>query len=277
MATIKVMWRRGMASLLLGWAVSSCAWAATSAPASVYLEDMTSPELRERIAQGATIALIPIGGTEQNGPVMTLGKHNARARALAGMIARQLGDAVVAPVISYVPEGSIRPPTAHMRFTGTISIPDSAFEGMLEGAARSLIQHGFRTVVFLGDHGGYQKSEARVAAKLSQPGAKLGSARVVALRTYYDVTQQGYVADLKAKGHGDAEIGSHAGLADTSLSLAVDPQSVRQEALRATRPWTPSEGVYGDPRHATADLGQMGVHRIVASSVEAIRELAGSH
>jgi creatinine amidohydrolase/Fe(II)-dependent formamide hydrolase-like protein len=51
-----------------------------------------------------------------------------------------------------------------MRYPGTISIPESAFESLLEHAARSFRQHGLRDVVLLGDHGGYQKSLERVAA-----------------------------------------------------------------------------------------------------------------
>jgi len=41
---------------------------------------------------------------------MALGKHNVRVKALAGRIASRLGNALVAPVINYVPEGAITPP-----------------------------------------------------------------------------------------------------------------------------------------------------------------------
>lgn len=258
-------------SLVLAFMPGAEARAASEGAATVFLEEMTSPELRDRIAAGATVALVPIGGTEQNGPHMVLGKHNARAHVLAGRIARRLGHAVVAPVISYVPEGAVSPPQAHMRFTGTLSVPEPAFEALLEAAARSLVQHGFRTVVFLGDHGGYQKCEERVAARLNRPSAGLSGARVLALREYYEVTQTRYVADLKAAGFSQAEIGTHAGLADTALTLALDPALVRVPMLSASRKWTPSDGVYGNPTRATADLGQIGVQQIVESSVQAIR------
>ena len=79
---------------------------------------------------------MPIGGTEQNGAHMVLGKHNVRAHVLADRIADALGNAIVAPTIAYVPEGSIHPPAAHMKYTGTISVPDAVFEGLLEAAAR---------------------------------------------------------------------------------------------------------------------------------------------
>lgn len=239
----------------------------------VYLEDMTWTELRDAVRAGATTALVPIGGTEQSGPAMVLGKHNVRARLLAGRIAQRLGQAVVAPVIAYVPEGAINPPTAHMRFAGTLTIPDAAFEATLEYTARSLRQHGFRDIVFLGDHGGYQKNMKRVADKLDREWAAT-PVRVHALDAYYRAADVEFARALEAKGYSRAEIGTHAGLADTSLSMALDPQLVREDRLHDSKP-DAAQGVYGDPRRSNAQAGQLGVDLIVGHSVEAIRrELA---
>src|SRR5262249_39019361 len=104
---------------------------APDAPDTVFLEDLTWTELRALIDSGKTTIIIPIGGTEQNGPHMALGKHNARVKILAERIARELGNAIVAPVLAYVPEGSLRPPTGHMRFPGTITVPDDVFGRLL--------------------------------------------------------------------------------------------------------------------------------------------------
>lgn len=249
------------------------AWAADAPSPSVYLEDMTWTEVKARIDAGSTTVLVPIGGTEQSGPHIVLGKHNARVRYLAGQIAQRLGGAVVAPVLAYVPEGAVHPPEAHMRFAGTISIPEAAFEAVLEGAARSFKQHGFRHVVFLGDHGGYQQLEARVANRLNQAWASDPSCRVHALPEYYQATQSQYVAELLRKGFGRAEIGTHAGLADTSLSLAVDPSLVRMDELNRAAQVGKRGGVYGDPRRASAELGRLGVNHIVDSSVAALHAL----
>jgi creatinine amidohydrolase len=251
-----------------------CAALATSAhaQASVFLEELTSPELQAQIRAGKTTVLIPIGGTEQNGPHMVLGKHNVRVKALAERIALALGNAIVAPVIAYVPEGSVNPPAAHMRFAGTISIPSATFEQLLEGAAQSLRAHGFRDIVFIGDHGGYQRSEEAAAARLDHEWAKT-PARAHALTDYYRVTETEYPAALAARGHSKAEIGTHAGLADTSLSLAIDPKLVRSRELAGGRNLDAAHGVYGDPRRATAELGQLGVDAIVRRSVEAIRRI----
>ncbi len=263
--------RRAVAAGLL----LSCLLAAGANADPVQIEELTWTELRERIAAGATTVLVPIGGTEQNGPHMVLGKHNTRSRVLAARIAERLGDAVVAPVVAYVPEGAIRPPAAHMRFAGTISIPEATFESLLEATARSLKQHGFRHVVFLGDHGGYQRNEERVAARLNREWASDPACRVHALLDYYRVTQHAYVAELARRGLTQAEIGSHAGLADTALALAIDPKLVRGDMLERAARSGEREGVRGDPRRATAELGQLGVQRVVETSVAAIRALTG--
>jgi creatinine amidohydrolase len=258
---------RPAAALACAALCASLATATVAGPAAVQLEALTSPELRERIAAGATTVLLPIGGTEQNGPHMTLGKHNARVAVLAARIAERLGHTLVAPVLAYVPEGAVEPPQGHMRFAGTVSVPEPAFEAVLEGAARSLCRHGLRDVVLLGDHGGYQRNLARVAARFPES----GPCRVHALPEYYEAAQAGYAARLRAQGFAAAEIGVHAGLADTALTLATAPGLVRTERLG--RPLTGAEtaGVQGDPHQASVALGQLGVELIVDTGVTVIR------
>lgn len=236
---------------------------ARASPSSLQLEALTWPELRDRIAAGTTIVLLPIGGTEQNGVHMALGKHNNRVRLLAERIAQQLGNAVVAPVVAYVPEGRIDPPTAHMRWPGTITVPEGAFEASLESAARSLQRAGFVHVVLLGDHGGYRASLDRVAARV---------ANVHALPEYYRAATSDFATALRARGFSDAEIGRHAGLADTALMLALDTAAVRRDRLAASQ----GEGADGDARRADAALGQVGVEHVVGVTVAAIRARTGA-
>ncbi|MET0381981.1 MAG: creatininase family protein [Burkholderiaceae bacterium] len=262
--------------LAMAMAISATAAVAAPAPpaglAQNDLEAMTSVEIRAAIARGATTILVPIGGTEQNGAHMVLGKHNVRAHLLADRIADKLGNAIVAPTVAYVPEGSIHPPAAHMKYAGTISIPEAVFDGLLEAAARSFRQHGFKDVVFLGDHGGYQPELAKVAAKLNREWAADPSCRVHAPAAYYRITQTAYVDALRAHGVSEAELGSHAGLADTALALAVDPALVREKALAG--PYPP--GVTGNPKRATAELGELGAALIVETTVAAIRSETAS-
>ena len=254
-----------------------CVFLAATRPAlaqgrdSVFLQNLTWTELRQDIRAGKTTILIPIGGTEENGPYMALGKHNVRARLLSERIAQRLGNALVAPVLAYVPEGRIHPPTGHMGFPGTITIPVGTFEQTLEYAARSFKHAGFRDIFFLGDHGGYQRYEVTVADRLNRRWAHT-PVRAHAMQTYYRVTQTEYVQALRRLGYSNEQIGTHAGVADTSLMLALDPRLVRLRQLRSNPNPGPSEGVYGDPRRSSAALGQLGVDAIIAQTVAAIRK-----
>ena len=251
--------------------------AAGAAPASghVFLEEMTSPEVQDALGRGLTTIIVPVGGTEQNGPHMALGKHNVRVKVLAGRIATALGNAIVAPVLPYVPEGSINPPRAHMRWAGTISISDDAFKAVLDGAARSFRQHGFTDIVLIGDHGGYQPQLAAVAARLNRDWAGT-PARAHFIAAYYLATQSAFIQALRAAGVGQAQIGTHAATADTSLMLATDPSLVNADELADAAKGAPANGVTGDPRAASAALGRLGTDAIVNATVAAIRAEVGT-
>ena len=237
-------------------------------PDTVFLEDFTWTELRDAVRSGKTTIIIPAGGTEQNGPHMALGKHNARVKILSERIARTLGDALVAPVIAYVPEGGITPPTGHMRYPGTITTPDDAFRKVLESAARSFRAHGFQHIVLLGDHGSTQAAQKAVAARLNREWAS-SAVRVHAIEDYYRAAESEFPELLKARGYRDAELGRHAGLTDTALMLATDANMVRTDRLR---PGRDGDGVDGDPTRATAELGRAGTDLIVSRTVDAIRK-----
>ncbi|MEO8755316.1 MAG: creatininase family protein [Casimicrobiaceae bacterium] len=260
------------AVLLLG--ISLLAFAET--PRTVFLEDLTSPELAAQIRAGKTTILVPIGGTEQNGPHMALGKHNVRVRALAEKIALTLGNAIVAPVIAYVPEGAVNPPTGHMRYPGTITLPADTYRKLIDSAARSLKLAGFRDIVLLGDSGDYQKDNTAVAQQLDREWAA-SNVRVHAIHDYYRVPTTWFAEALKSRGYSEAEIGTHAGLADTSLMLAIDPRLVRGDLTQPMPGQKGLAGVAGDPRRASAEIGKIGVDAIVAQTVQAIRSAVATH
>ena len=239
------MIRGALAAVLFG-----AAGLAVAAPPSLRIGELTSPEVKQALDSGSTTVLIPIGGTEQNGPHLAIGKHNARAAALAPKIAAQLGQTLVAPVMVYVPEGSIDPPTGHMKYAGTISIPADVFERQLEAIARSLRATGFRDIAFLGDHGGYRASLDRVAARLNKEWAKDGT-RVHPVPEYY--------RELP-----------HAGRDDTSLSLALlDDRLVRPDRINAE---ARREGAAEDPTGATRERGLALAQQIVDRTVAALKK-----
>jgi hypothetical protein len=94
---------------------------------TVWLEEMTWMDVRDAMKAGKTTAIIATGGFEPNGPWLALGKHNYVLKANCESIARALGNALCAPVIAYVPEGRIDPPSGHMTTRGTISLREETF------------------------------------------------------------------------------------------------------------------------------------------------------
>jgi creatinine amidohydrolase/Fe(II)-dependent formamide hydrolase-like protein len=242
--------------------------ASAQIPDTVFLERLTWDEVRDLLAAGKTTIIIPTGGTEQNGPHMAIGKHNVRVAANAEVIARRLGNALVAPVVAYTPEGGIDPPTGHMRFPGTISIPDPIFRQVLEYAARSLKQHGFRDIVFIGDSGPNQPSQIAVAATLNAEWAG-SNVRVHAIPGYYRSDPEGDAAIMIARGIRREQIGNHADPRDTSQMMAVDPTMVRNAKIVAA---DGKNGIQGDPRGSTPEIGRALIDKNMARTVDLIRQ-----
>lgn len=225
--------------------------------AEVEIERLTWIEVRDRIAAGATTVIIPTGGTEQNGAHMVTGKHNFIVAETARRIAAKLGDALVAPVLAYVPEGDIETKSGHMAYPGTISLPPRVFGEVLEAAAKGFKAHGFKTIVFLGDSGGNQAPQTEVAERLSKAWGQDG-VRVLNAADYYGRNSGDEL--LRAEGETAAAIGTHAGIRDTSELMAVWPAGVRLD-----RAAPDAQGATGDARRATAARGE----KLIAAKVDA--------
>ncbi len=67
---------------------------------NVWIEELTMLEVRDALAEGKATALILTGGIEENGPYLTTGKHNHVLRVMGESIARRLGDALIAPIVT---------------------------------------------------------------------------------------------------------------------------------------------------------------------------------
>jgi creatinine amidohydrolase/Fe(II)-dependent formamide hydrolase-like protein len=240
-------------------------------PASVFLEDLTWVELRDAIAAGKTTVIIPTGGTEQNGPIMTLGKHNYLVRYKAGEIARMLGNAIVAPVMAYVPEGEIpgaKPAAGHMRFPGTITTPEDAYEKVLEYAARSLRSAGFLDIAMIGDSGGNQTGQKVVSEMLNKEWAGT-NVRVHHVSDYYPGRGDAIAA---ANGMSPEAIGSHAGSQDTTSLLYINPGMLRVDKFTLGKA-NDGQGHVGDPRRSTAAIGKLILEAQVEDAVNQIKKL----
>ncbi|HIC16198.1 MAG TPA: creatininase family protein [Gemmatimonadetes bacterium] len=135
---------------------------------SIWIEELTWIEIRDAMAAGTKTVIIPTGGIEQNGPYVAMGKHNYVLQGACEGIARELGNALCAPIVKLVPEGGIDEPTGHMRYPGTISLREETFHAVLDDVASSLQAHGFENIVFIGDSGGNQDGMAVVADRLNE-------------------------------------------------------------------------------------------------------------
>ena len=237
-------------------------------PDSVFLEELTWMEVRDALAAGKTTVIIPTGGTEQNGPHVVLGKHNYLVKYKAGEIAKQLGNALVAPVVAYVPEGDINPPTGHMRYAGTISTPQDVFVKVLEYAARSFKQHGFVDIALVGDSGGNQEGQRLVAAALNKEWAST-PVRVHHVTAYYPGRGDDWVV---SQGVSAADVGSHAGTHDTSSLMYINPSMLRVDKLVVGKSGD-GQGHVGNPAKATALFGRRILEMQIEDGAKQIREL----
>ena len=264
---------------------------------SVFIEELTWMEVRDRIAGGATTAIVATGGIEQNGPYVVTGKHNVVLRATTEAIARRLGNALVAPIVKLVPEGDHDPPTGHMRFPGTFSLTPETFEMVLTDVARSLATSGFTDVLMIGDSGGNQRGMAAVAERWNAEPPHAG-VRLHHILEYYreDIWSFEQLKELGVHQEPDVQSASRAGIHDDyhydAIMATVDPGTIRARAMVARRAEITIEasegtsvmrrrraaglfeinGVSLDPLDQTIANGQAMVARRAEITIEAFRK-----
>lgn len=235
---------------------------------TLWIEEMTSPEIRMAIDQGYTHIIIPTAGIEQNGAHLPLNKHRLVVRENAMVIAQRLGNTLIAPIIDFVPEGNIETQEGHMYFAGTISMPRKVFADIIDYTIRSLHSHGFEQMYIIGDSGGNQLAQEMVAKNLRND--KINAYHI---GSYYANEQQ--EAALKKHGFDRKAIGGHAGLRDTAEFMAVASHQVRRNKLENL----PEEdlqihGTWGDATKANPALGKLLLEIKVNAAVTEICKLA---
>ena len=164
------------------WAIVLVLSASTPAAAQqqVDMELMTYAEIAEAMRAGKTTALVYNGGTEQRGPHAVLGGHSLIARRASVEIARELGNALVAPVLPFSIAGNHLNP----KWPGSVNLPGPIFAAVNEAVVNSMVVNGFKTIVLMGDHGGGQWQLQEVAKQLDQKYAPNGT-RVYFCRDVY--------------------------------------------------------------------------------------------
>ncbi len=240
-------------------------------PPSVFVEELTWPEIRDAIAGGANTAIYYAGSTEQNGPHMVTGKHNFVARHVAGRIATTLGNALVYPTMPFAPTGDAETRSGHMRFPGSVSVSEATYAAVAREVAASARAAGFRYVVLMGDHGGGQQALQALAAALDREWSAKGT-RVFYVGEVYFAAEDRVREYLQARG---LAVGAHAGIPDTSEVMFLDPEGkwIRRDRLQAGEP---ANGVDGEPRQASAELGRVFIEFKVEAAVGRIRKLMAS-
>jgi creatinine amidohydrolase/Fe(II)-dependent formamide hydrolase-like protein len=242
-----------------------------AAGSSLWLEELTWMEVRDRIADGVTTVILPTGGVEENGPFLSTGKHNLILEGTCPVIAERLGNALCAPIVKFVPEGSIEPPSGAMRFPGSISLEQSTYEALLTDIARSLRQSGFRDIVMIGDSGGNQRGMANVAAALAGAWAGSGT-RIHFVREYYEpgweATEQFSARELGIVQTRDD--GHHDDIWVTLMMMVSDPEQVRLQQ-RIDADLASINGVAIVPLERAVELGRRMIAFRAELTVDAIR------
>src|SRR5213082_3175621 len=262
----------GTASLMLT-AAPACA-APCAQTDLVEFEKMTWVEVKCEIAAGKTTALIYTGGVEERGPQNANGGHNLIAHATVEAIARRLGNAIFLPVLPYTPNDAESIP-------GTIGITNELLAAMLERITEQAILNGFRNVILMGDHaGGQPQVYEEVAKKLD---ARDG-ARVFYCDQVYRAANDAFDQYLAQHGY---PLSLHGGIPDTSEMMYLDKDNtwVRRDLVSSAvgdpvvdgkaqfGPHSPQNGILGDARRSTAELGKRAFDMKVDFAVRQIRSL----
>ena len=250
-------------------------------PASRRLEDLSWTDVRALLDAGTRTVIVMTASMEQHGPHLPTMTDTAIGYAVGDRVAELLGDALLAPVI--------RPGCSdhHLAFPGSLSIPEPLFIETVAHYVRSLAPHGFSRFVLLSSHGGNFTPLEKAAAQLHREFAGT-DVQIVAYAGRQALIETMDVMLEAARQHGvnQAVDAIHADLTETAIMLA------RHGALVKPEPWAPGamghidtnalfvggfkavsdNGIIGDPRGATAAMGEAVVEALAQRIARWVRE-----
>lgn len=116
---------------------------------------MSFAEVEERLDEGGQdIALVPLGSTEKHGAHIPLGTDSYVTMEVVERAA-EAADVLYTPLVpfGYSPHHMGR----HLEGAGTITLAAETYRRIMNDAARSLIYHGFKKIIFISHHGSNTK------------------------------------------------------------------------------------------------------------------------
>ena len=244
---------------------------------SVWTEELTWMEVRDAIKGGKTTGLILTGGVESNGPHLATGKHNYVLKVMGEAIARKLGNALVAPILTLEPGR----PDGDRVAPGSVVLSAATYRAVLTDMATSLKGMGFTTVILIGDSGGNQTPMKEVAAALDEKYKGSGT-RFYFIPEYYDYTSVQKL--IKANGIAEQiELGAsqgsdriHEEYGIDALMALHDPKTIRiDERTKANR--ATINGVSLLPMSKTLEMAKKIVDLRATITVDAIHKAMGHH
>jgi len=230
---------------------------------SIWIEDLTMLEVRDLIKAGRTTALILTGGIEENGPYLTTGKHNNVLRVTGDAIARSLGNALAAPIVTLEPGNPER-----VRTPGTVFLSPETYRAVLTDMAVSLKTQGFTDSVLLGDSGGNLKPMQEVAEALNAKWKGSGATAYFVPEYYnYDQVEK---FEQEALGIHEKLEGLHDDYYISSIIMVHDLDGVRApERIKAGK--FAINGVSLAPAEKTIENGRKIVRFRTEKTIAAIR------
>jgi creatinine amidohydrolase len=233
---------------------------------TLWIEDLTVLEVRDLIKAGKTTALILTGGIEENGPYLTTGKHNNVLRAMGDPIARALGNALIAPIVTLEPGNPER-----VRMPGTVLLSPETFKAVVSDMAVSLKTQGFKHIMLLGDSGGNIKPLTEAAEALNAKWKTAGSdVRAYSITEYYNYGEVEEFEKTVLGIHEQME-GLHDDYYISAIIAVHDPNGVRMpERVKAGK--FAINGVSLAPIEKTVENGKKIIAFRTEKTVAAIRK-----
>lgn len=112
---------------------------------TVWLQEMTWEEIKDRLDGGLDTIILPCGSTEQHGPHLPLGTDTMVAKTLAEDGARAAGIVAAPPLwFGWSPH--------HMVLPGTITVRPEILVELAYDVIASLSEHGFKNFILINGH-----------------------------------------------------------------------------------------------------------------------------